>query len=105
MYEGFSSYDDFAASIGDGFTTCLNDHCPNVEELLCSADGYSLLCAVFGSKLSANGLRAVKDEQVAMLQEYLEEHKLRLSKLQVLDCLRGALRQSIGESQLDNFKS
>jgi hypothetical protein len=103
MYEGFDSYDDFAESITDGFTNCLNEYVTSGDDLLCNMDGYSLLCAVFGAKLSVSSLRAINDDQLKLLQKYLEERGLKLSKFQLLDCVRGTLRQSIGEAQLDNF--
>lgn len=104
MYEGFSSYDVFVDSISDGFTNWLNEHMPKHKELLCNADGYSALCEVFGKKLSTKKLRGVNMDQIKQLQACVAEGcDLKLSEKQILECLRGALNQSTGNSQLDNF--
>src|SRR4051812_30399438 len=103
MFEGFSDYGAFADSIADGFTNQVNHLVPkSKKELLCNVDGYSALCAGFGDELTTKKIRAVTDEHIKKIQEELEFGcGVTVSKEQVLECLRGALNQSVGFADLD----
>ena len=104
MYEGFDSYDVFVDSVSDGFTNSLNEFVPPGDELLCGIDGYSALCEGFTGKLSTKKLRAVTKDQLKKIQSELKRGcGLSLTQKQITDCVRGALRQSVGDDSLDNF--
>lgn len=98
MYEGFYSYDDFAGSVSDGFTNCLNEFVPENMDLLCNVDGYSALCSGFTGKLSVKELRGVTSDQAGKIQAYLEQgYDLVLSHDQIVECIQGALPQAVGD--------
>ena len=98
MYEGYSDYDEFVASLSDGFTNALNDRLPEGSELLCNVDGLSVLYAAFDKPMTANALRTVTLEQITKLQADLAQGcDLSMSADDVRDCLQQALRQSIGD--------
>ena len=102
MYEGFSDYDEFVDSISDGFTIALNERRPATVDLLSNADGWGLLSILFSEPLTSRAIREVTGEQVLTLRtELMEERGWNLTADDILDCLRHALRQSVGVSQLD----
>lgn len=102
MYEGFSDYEVFIDSISDGFTNALNEY--REDDLLCNSDGFVPLHAAFGEPLTTAQMRAVNDKQLTIMQATLDRScSLRLTKPQILDCLRAALNQSVGSPKLDNY--
>ena len=103
-YEGFSSYDAFADSIGAGFTNQINDRLAPDAELWPNMDGYSVLCEVFGSPLARERIEMMNTEDVTSIQAALnEDDALDVSEQDVVDLIRGALWQSFGEANLANF--
>lgn len=104
MYEGFYSYDVFIDSIGDGFTIHLNACLGKKRGCLDNNEGYSALAAGFKGEISVAQLRAANGDQIEAIRQYLERWcETKWSTEQVVKCLRGALRQSIGNDDLDNY--
>jgi hypothetical protein len=101
MYEGFSDYECFIDSIGDGFTNALNERLSKKAELLCNSDGCDILLRVFTEPLSSQSLRNVTKDQLQALKQRIAGRGLKLNDAEVLNTLRQALTQSTGTGQLD----
>lgn len=104
MHEGFSTYEDFAGSVSDGFTNSVNEFVPQDSELVSNLDGYSALCDAMTGPLSTEKLRGITKAQIKTLQEYFcEGWGVELTQCEVVHCIRGALRQAVEDDSLDHF--
>lgn len=104
MEAEWTNYDAFVDSISDGFTIRVNELLSSEDELLCNADGFTVLCAAFTRKPTIKQLRATTNEQLEQIRAELRRgYELDVTLEQIVECLSGALRQSTGDESLDNF--